>query len=206
MSDDADRYREQANEAREQAARSISPLDKEAWLRVAEEWLKLASSADARPRNCGRSKKRPQRVPAARWSHLWRTFRYDSGRPSVRPTRLAYPPLFCFDHMGLFISRRPRFVNDALISFRTWSMLTIIRRRCAAWSLPSPSRLWHLSVTESQVTAPASITGAQHASTKPSQTHATESPANSRRPPHGGSERVTTRSAARCGNSQGASR
>jgi hypothetical protein len=45
MSDDESaRFRKQADEAREQAAKSVSPLDKEAWLRVAEEWLKLASS------------------------------------------------------------------------------------------------------------------------------------------------------------------
>ena len=48
MSDDAARFRKQAEEAREQAAKAISPLDKEAWLRVAEEWLKLATSADGR--------------------------------------------------------------------------------------------------------------------------------------------------------------
>jgi hypothetical protein len=40
--DDADRFRKQAEECREQAAKAISPLDKEAWLQVAEEWLKLA--------------------------------------------------------------------------------------------------------------------------------------------------------------------
>jgi hypothetical protein len=50
-SEDAARFRKQAEEAREQAAKAISPLDKEAWLRVAEEWLKLALSADGRPRN-----------------------------------------------------------------------------------------------------------------------------------------------------------
>jgi hypothetical protein len=48
MSDDTARFRKQAEEAREQAAKSVSPLDKEAWLRVAEEWLKLATSADGR--------------------------------------------------------------------------------------------------------------------------------------------------------------
>jgi hypothetical protein len=48
MSDEADRFRKQANEAREQAAKSVSPLDKEAWLRVAEEWLKLAVSSEQR--------------------------------------------------------------------------------------------------------------------------------------------------------------
>jgi hypothetical protein len=47
MSNDASaRYRTQAEEARQYAAKAISPLDKEAWLKLAEEWLKLASSAD----------------------------------------------------------------------------------------------------------------------------------------------------------------
>ena len=45
--DDADRYRKQADECREQAAKAVSPLNKEAWLRVAEEWLKLVLSAEA---------------------------------------------------------------------------------------------------------------------------------------------------------------
>jgi hypothetical protein len=46
--DDAARFRKQAEECREQAARRSTPLDKEAWLRVAEDWLKLASSAEGR--------------------------------------------------------------------------------------------------------------------------------------------------------------
>jgi hypothetical protein len=45
--DDAERFRKQAEQAREHAARAYSPLDKEAWLRVAEEWLKLALSAES---------------------------------------------------------------------------------------------------------------------------------------------------------------
>jgi hypothetical protein len=45
---DAIRFRRQAAEAKEYAAKAISPLDKEAWLRVAEEWLSLAVSADGR--------------------------------------------------------------------------------------------------------------------------------------------------------------
>jgi hypothetical protein len=49
MSDDAARFRKQAEECREQAAKAISPLDKEAWLRTAGEWLKLVASADERP-------------------------------------------------------------------------------------------------------------------------------------------------------------
>jgi len=49
MSDDnATRFRKQAEECREQAAKAVSPLDKEAWLRVAEEWLKLALSTEKR--------------------------------------------------------------------------------------------------------------------------------------------------------------
>jgi hypothetical protein len=49
MSDDAVRFRKKAEEAQVQAgraARAYSPLDKEAWLRVAEGWLKLAVSAE----------------------------------------------------------------------------------------------------------------------------------------------------------------
>jgi len=36
MANEAARFRKQAEEAREYAAKAISPLDKEAWLRVAE--------------------------------------------------------------------------------------------------------------------------------------------------------------------------
>jgi hypothetical protein len=44
MSDDADRFRKEAEEARQQAEKSVNPLGKEAWLRLATEWLKLAQS------------------------------------------------------------------------------------------------------------------------------------------------------------------
>lgn len=47
-SDEADKFRKQADECREQAAKAYSPLDKEAWLRVAEEWIKLAMSVEGR--------------------------------------------------------------------------------------------------------------------------------------------------------------
>jgi hypothetical protein len=50
MADDASKFRKQAEEARQHAERAISPLDKEAWLRVADEWLKLAETAEARRR------------------------------------------------------------------------------------------------------------------------------------------------------------
>jgi hypothetical protein len=48
--DDAARSRKQAEQARDHANRALSPLDKEAWLRVAEDWLKLAVSAEQRDR------------------------------------------------------------------------------------------------------------------------------------------------------------
>ena len=46
--DDAAKFRKQADESREQAAKAVNPLDKEAWLRIAEEWLKLAISVEGR--------------------------------------------------------------------------------------------------------------------------------------------------------------
>jgi hypothetical protein len=45
---EADRYRKQAEECRLQAEKAVSPLDKEAWLRVARDWIKLAQSIDDR--------------------------------------------------------------------------------------------------------------------------------------------------------------
>ena len=46
--DDAAKFRKQADESSEQAAKAVNPLEKEAWLRIAEEWLKLAISAEGR--------------------------------------------------------------------------------------------------------------------------------------------------------------
>jgi hypothetical protein len=48
--DEAARFRQQAEECRQQAEKAISPLDKEAWLRTAGEWTKLAQSAEGRRR------------------------------------------------------------------------------------------------------------------------------------------------------------
>jgi hypothetical protein len=42
------RFRAQAEECRQQAERAISPLDKEAWLRLAGEWIKLAQASGNR--------------------------------------------------------------------------------------------------------------------------------------------------------------
>ncbi|WP_377830929.1 hypothetical protein ACFKHW_39905 (plasmid) [Bradyrhizobium lupini] len=43
-----DRFREEARECREFAAASVNPVDKEAWLRLAVEWQKLADEAEKR--------------------------------------------------------------------------------------------------------------------------------------------------------------
>jgi hypothetical protein len=49
MSDvNAGRYRKQAEEARQHAVKAVGPLEKEAWLKIAEEWLKLAQSVEDR--------------------------------------------------------------------------------------------------------------------------------------------------------------
>jgi hypothetical protein len=47
--DEAQRFRKQAEECRHQAELAINPLDKESWLRVAGEWIKLAQNAKMRP-------------------------------------------------------------------------------------------------------------------------------------------------------------
>jgi hypothetical protein len=43
---DADEFRKQAEEARQMAVRSLKQEDKAFWLRLAEEWIKLAQDAD----------------------------------------------------------------------------------------------------------------------------------------------------------------
>ena len=49
MSDkDIARFRKEAAESREMAEKAINPLDKEAWLRLAGEWLKLAQDVESR--------------------------------------------------------------------------------------------------------------------------------------------------------------
>jgi hypothetical protein len=45
---DAERCREKAEDCRAMAAKVISPLDQEAWLLLAEDWLKLATLAAKR--------------------------------------------------------------------------------------------------------------------------------------------------------------
>jgi hypothetical protein len=43
---DAERFRQQAEECRQLAAESVSPLDREYWLGLAADWLKLAADAE----------------------------------------------------------------------------------------------------------------------------------------------------------------
>lgn len=43
---DAGRFRREAEECRELAERAGNPLDKEAWLRLAADWIKLAANAE----------------------------------------------------------------------------------------------------------------------------------------------------------------
>jgi hypothetical protein len=43
---DAERFRKEAQECRELAEKATSPADKEAWLHLAEDWLKLAQEAE----------------------------------------------------------------------------------------------------------------------------------------------------------------
>ena len=45
---DEERYRKQAEDCRQMARKVISPLDKEAWLKLAGDWLRLADDADLR--------------------------------------------------------------------------------------------------------------------------------------------------------------
>jgi hypothetical protein len=48
MPDEVAGFRKQAEECREQAAKAANSSDKEAWLRAAEDWSKLAMAVDNR--------------------------------------------------------------------------------------------------------------------------------------------------------------
>ena len=45
--DDSERYRVKAEECRKWSAKAVSQLDKEAWLKLAADWLSLAAQRDA---------------------------------------------------------------------------------------------------------------------------------------------------------------
>jgi hypothetical protein len=44
--DDAPRFHQQAADAQAHAEKAINPLDKEAWLKVAGDWIRLAQNAE----------------------------------------------------------------------------------------------------------------------------------------------------------------
>ena len=46
--DDIERFRQQAEECRREAEKAVSPLDKEAWLKLAADWLRLAQDVEER--------------------------------------------------------------------------------------------------------------------------------------------------------------
>jgi hypothetical protein len=48
MSTQSDNYRKNADDCRAQAEKAVSALDRERWLKLAEEWLRLAQAEDQR--------------------------------------------------------------------------------------------------------------------------------------------------------------
>jgi len=49
---DAERFRKEAEECRQQAEKTVDPIDKEAWLKLAADWMRLAQDADRRRSRC----------------------------------------------------------------------------------------------------------------------------------------------------------
>ncbi|MEK9285264.1 hypothetical protein MTR72_37620 [Bradyrhizobium sp. ISRA442] len=47
---DAERFRKEAEECRQMAARAINPADRDGWLKLADDWIKLASEAERKER------------------------------------------------------------------------------------------------------------------------------------------------------------
>jgi hypothetical protein len=47
----AAKFREEAEQCRRQAEGAISPLDRESWLKMAGEWIKLAQDAELRTKS-----------------------------------------------------------------------------------------------------------------------------------------------------------
>ena len=45
---DVQKYRERAEECRIMAGKALSPLDKEAWLQLAADWLRMVQMAEQR--------------------------------------------------------------------------------------------------------------------------------------------------------------
>jgi hypothetical protein len=53
MPRDADQFRQEAEQCRQMAEGCVSQPDREAWLRLAADWVKLAESAEQRRRYWG---------------------------------------------------------------------------------------------------------------------------------------------------------
>lgn len=47
---DAERFLKEADECRQMAARAINPADRDGWLKLANDWMKLASEAERKER------------------------------------------------------------------------------------------------------------------------------------------------------------
>ena len=59
----AEDFRKNADERRQQAAKSINHLDKERWLKISEHWLQMAQDAEAEPDTMsGRHARNPRAV------------------------------------------------------------------------------------------------------------------------------------------------
>jgi hypothetical protein len=61
---DAENFRTQADMCQEQAARAVSQPDRDAWLRLAADWLKLAENAERRTGENGASSSARQSASA----------------------------------------------------------------------------------------------------------------------------------------------
>ena len=61
---DADNFRRQADICQEQAAKAVTQPDKDAWLRLAADWLKLAENAERRTGENGASSSARQSASA----------------------------------------------------------------------------------------------------------------------------------------------
>jgi hypothetical protein len=64
---EAEQYRKTADDCRREAEKAISPLDKERWLQLADEWLRLALSLNKKAPQTPRA--RDREAPLALRSH-----------------------------------------------------------------------------------------------------------------------------------------
>ena len=90
MSEDATQYLERADEALQLAEKSINPLDREIWLRVAGEWFKIAQSAEMQARV------RPPQSAASRYGvgQVLRLAAANCGTSRSNTARFEIEPLY----------------------------------------------------------------------------------------------------------------